>query len=171
MKKRFSNLLNLASQARQTKDEEGQGLIELTVAVAWLAIVIIVSFEFAMVFASYMALLNSARAGSRYASTHPEILSTPGVITDDKYDGYNEYISDEAYAADLRTSNLAITIPQTNYDTDGNPIVSGGQPVTVTLYYSLTTFTSGIRLPFVGRFGLPNVYRISASASFPIGGT
>jgi hypothetical protein len=169
IKRRLANLVSLVFRSKGAK-EEGQGLVELTVAVSLLAVIIVVSFEFALVFTSYIALLNSARAGARYASRHPEILVTPKTIDDAQYDTYRASIEDEAWASGLDRTNLIVTVPETKFDGLGNPIVGGGQPVTATLHYNLTTFTSGIRLPFFGRFGLPSTYRITARASFPIGG-
>jgi hypothetical protein len=184
MKEKFLEKVNLALRSRRAREEEGQGLIELTFAVSLMAIVIVVSFEFALVFASYIALLNSARAGARYASTQPRMVEDSlsknyaTYCTEDnkdeefcwQYGMFVKYIEDEVWAAGLDQSEVTIDNPQVDYDDLGAPLIEGGKPVTVTLHYDLTTFTSGIRMPFFGRFGLPDTYRLNASAAMPIGG-
>jgi hypothetical protein len=151
-------------------DEEGQGVVELTIAMSLLLLILIVSFEFAIIFATYIALLNSARAGARYASTQPGLLLHPAPISDTQYAMYCIAIQDEALAAGLDGSQLTIYPPETKYDGSGNPMIALGEPITTTLDYNVKTFTSGIGLPFFGRFGLPSTYRVTAKAAFPIGG-
>jgi hypothetical protein len=190
VKRSFSELVSLTfghlwrPRRVKTEEEEGQGLIELTFAVSLLAVIIVVSFEFALVFASYIALLNSARAGARYASTKTYLLlesatkdyesyCTPereGEAFCEDYEMYLNQVGKEVWSSGLDQEGLTIDKPLTEMSEVGEPVIAGGEPVTVTLHYNLKTFTSGIRLPFFGRFGLPDTYRITASASFPIAG-
>jgi hypothetical protein len=46
--------------------------------------------------------------------------------------------------------------------------VVAGEPITVTVDYTLTTFASEIVFPMFERFGLPSEYHISARTAAPI---
>lgn len=140
--------------------ESGQSLVEVSVVSVFLILIVIIVFESGLVFSSYIALLNASREGAVYASSHP------GLATDDTsssdYQSYEGIIKAEARLR-LYTDYLTIDRPE---------LVEGtsdfGDPIKVRINYQVHTFTSGIRLPFFERFGLPNYWPVSAWTIMPI---
>ena len=51
--------------------EKGQSMLEMTVGLVFLVLIVLVLFEMAVLFYSYIALLNASREGAVYAATHP----------------------------------------------------------------------------------------------------
>jgi hypothetical protein len=149
--------------------ERGQSLLEFTAGAAFLLISLLVLFEFALVFFAYLNVLSAARAGCLYASNHPDWLrrvQQPGYnpAGDPDYEQYYTRIYYEAQGAGLDTRNLQIYLPEMDQG------VGIGKPVRVRLSYELSTFFSSVELPWFGRFGLPNRYRITAQVTMPIRG-
>ncbi len=139
------------------RNEKGQSLVEVSVGVVLLLLIVIIVFEAGLVFSTYVALLNAAREGAAYASTCDLPL-------DEKHKAaFIETIQKEAETSGLDPNKLQITGPNTDLG------VERGNPVTVIVGYELVTFTSTIRLPFFGRFGLPGEdgWPISATAHMP----
>ncbi len=137
--------------------QEGQGLVEAVVALLFLLLVIIVTFEMLFLFLSYMTLMNAAAQGAIRAAGHPDMV--PG----DAH--YTEYVGDiqgEAVAGGLTWDDIGIHPPELP------PIVQAGEPITVTIDYTMTTPFSEIFLPMFGRFGLPTEYHITAWTTVPI---
>jgi hypothetical protein len=137
--------------------EEGQGLVEALIGLLFLLLVIIVTFEMLFLFMSYMSLMNAAAQGAIRAAGHPDMV--PG----DAH--YTEYIGDiqgEVVAGGLDWNEVGIHPPELP------PNVEAGEPITVTIDYTMTTPFSEIFMPMFGRFGLPSEYHITARTTVPI---
>jgi len=143
----------------RAKEEEGQGLLEAAVAFLFLLLILIIMFESAVLFASYTTLLNTSVQGAIYAAGHPNMEDDP---PDDDYLHYESIIRAEALAGNLTWENVTISPPELPAS------VQPGQPITVTVSYELTTFTSEIVFPMFGRLGLPDSYTLSARTAVPI---
>jgi hypothetical protein len=143
----------------QPRGEEGQGLLEAAVAYLFLLLILLVMFEMAMVFSSYIALLNTSIQGAVYAAGDPSMVADP---PDASYQQYVSIMQAEALAGGLSWKDITIHPPQLP------STVAPGQPLTVTIDYNLTTFASEVVFPMFGRFGLPTRYSISARSAVPI---
>ena len=78
------------------------------------------------------------------------------------YDNYIADIQGEVVAGGLTWSDVNIHPPVLP------PNVVQGEPITVTIDYTMTTAFSEIVLPMFGRFGMPTEYHIRAWTSVPI---
>ncbi len=134
-------------------------MVEAAVAFLFLLLILLVMYEMAMVFSSYIALLNCSVQGAIYASAHPNMVEDP---PDEEYQQYVSIMQAEALAGGLSWKDMTVHPPQLP------PTVQPGNPLTVTLDYRLTTFASEIVFPLFGRFGLPTQYRITARTAVPI---
>ena len=154
------------------RNERGQSLVEVSVVSALLIMIVVVVFEVGVVFSSYIALLNASREGAIFASSHPQVLSVAAANrpTDPRYQEYLGRVKAEARLS-VVTDDCA-THPSPPCLTVLPPQFRAGwisgDAVTVTVSYSCTTFTSGLQLPFFGRFGRPHYWPISAWTVAPI---
>jgi Flp pilus assembly protein TadG len=142
-------------ERRSRRNEKGQALLEMTFGTVFLLLIVLVVFEMALLFYSYIALLNAAREGAVYASVHPNM--EPG---SEQYEIYLEVTENEAVAAGLNTA--------TGYFTITEPIITDCISVTVTLDYKIVNPTQGIILPILGRMGLFRSAIMSAWEIMPI---
>ena len=136
-------------------DDRGSALVEASFAAVFLIALVVAVFEFGMVFSSYVAVINSSRAGASYASMYPDPASS-------EYDRYADIARNEARAGRLTMERLEVLPPETPEGTDA------GDPVRVTVVYRLRTFSSSISLPIFGRMGLPDTYTIRWATTAPI---
>lgn len=145
------------------RSERGQSIVEVSVVSIFLILLVIVVFEAGVTFASYIALLNASREGALYASAHPELVTLPE--DDARYIVFTEnVVKGEIQAGNmLDADRLTIERPILVEGTSRS-----GDPIMVRLHYQLYTFTSSIRLPFLGRFGLPDYWPLSAWTIMPI---
>ena len=130
-------------------------MLEAAFASVFLVVLFLAVFEFGMVFSSYIAVINASRAAASYASMHPD----PG---DPEYERYVDIARHELRAARLDMSQvevLPLEMPEG---------ASPGRPLKVTVRYHLTTFTSTMSFPILGRMGLPSSYTISWTTTVPI---
>ena len=132
-------------------------MVESVVGLLFLLLVIILTFEMLFVFMSYMTLMNSAAQGAIQASGHPNM-----VTGDAHYDDYIADIQGEAVAGGLTWNDVSIHPPLLP------PTVIQGEPITVTIDYTMTTPFSEIIFPMFGRFGMPTEYHITAWTAVPI---
>jgi hypothetical protein len=134
-------------------------MLEMTVGLVFLVLIVLILFEMAVLFYSYIALLNASREGAVYASTHPTIV--PG---DSEYETYEIITTAEAVAGGLRTDPefFEIRTPEIPYGVD--PL----DPIIVRVRYQLINPTQGIILPFLGRMGLFQSAWITAVTEMPI---
>ncbi len=140
-------------------EEDGQSLLEMSVGLVFLLGIVLVLFEGALLFHSYIALLNASREGAVYASLHPTMSQgTP------EYAEYESVTRTEATAAGLLTDPeyFRIDPPQTPQGTD--PL----DPIIVTVHYQLINPMQGLILPFFGRMGLFDSVWMSAATEMPI---
>lgn len=142
--------------------EEGQGLLEMTVGLIFLMGIVLILFEMAMLFYSYIALLNASREGAVYASIHPEVIDT-GAAT---YDRFYEITSAEANAAGLITDTtyFQVLTPWIDTSCGTDPLC----PITVRVRYEVINPTQGIILPILGRMGLFQSAWMQAETEMPI---
>lgn len=103
-------------------------------------------------------------------SLHPEfsIPPCPPDSSDPLYQDYLTYrdrVKAEAITANLDVSLLTIDCPISSYDPAQNNL---NLPITVTVHYQLSTFTSQMSVPFFGRMGRPGYYLINYSMAMPI---
>lgn len=140
-------------------------MLEMTVGMVFLLGVVVILFESAMLFYTYISLLNASREGAVYAAKHPE-LAGGGLPSDDPvWVRYLEVTSEEINSAGLRTDGGELV--------QDVPVIGGCGtdrlcPITVTLHYSLTNPTQGLILPIVGRMGLFRSVWMSARTDMPI---
>ncbi|MCC7163178.1 MAG: pilus assembly protein [Anaerolineae bacterium] len=150
--------------------EHGQSLVEVAVIFPFLLLLLLGAIEIAQAFNAYIALINSAREGASYATLYPEVVDCTTALMDEddgtEFGGrcfeYSERIKGEALANKLDLRELSITKP-----TASKPFYANC-PITATVAYSLTTFSSTMSLPLFGRMGLPNKYLIRYSVGMPI---
>ena len=142
---------------RRIGDETGQGLVEATAAFLFLLTILLVMFEMVIIFTSYITMLNAVSQGATYAAGHPTMQ--PG---DPEYDEYVSIMRAELVAGGLSWRDTGINPPELPDE------IRDGEPLTVTIEYTLTTFASEIILPMFERFGLPSEYHLQARTSVPI---
>jgi hypothetical protein len=122
-------------------------MLEMTVGVIFLLIVVLVLFEMAMLFYSYIAALNASREGAVFASLYPDLRE-----------------GDPLYgrqAAGLNTDYLTVHPPEA-------PVIEPLYPVIVRVDYELLNPTQGIFLPILGRMGLFQSAKMTAKTEMPI---
>jgi hypothetical protein len=143
-----------------TAQEEGQSMLEMTFGVIFLVLIILILFEMALLFYSYIALLNASREGAVYASLYPDIADT----TDPHYSQYESIVAAEAQAAGLNTDPAVfeVFLPETPQGID--PL----DPVIVKVSYQIINPTQGIVLPMLGRMGLFQSAWMTARTEMPI---
>jgi Flp pilus assembly protein TadG len=135
----------------------------MTVGLIFLLIVVIALFEMAMIFYSYISLLNAAREGAVYASLYPDVATG---ASSPHYSEYERRASLEATAAGLITSTGLFTVHTPLLETSCTPPVPCH--ITCTLQYELINATQGIFLPMLGRMGLLSRFAIRARVEMPI---
>ena len=134
-------------------------MLEMTVGLVFLVLIVLVLFEMAVLFYSYIALLNASREGAVYAATHPTMV--PG---DSAYETYEIITTAEAVAAGLRTDSEFFEIHEPEIPHGINPL----NPIIVRVSYQLINPTQGIILPFLGRMGLFQSAWMTAATEMPI---
>ena len=150
------------------RQQRGQSFVEMAMAIPLLTILVIAIFEFGQAFAAYIALVNATREGAVYASLHP-LFSVPPCPPDagsplyQDYKNYRDRVKAEAISANLDTALLTIDCPTMSSST---PVLN--QPITVTVHYQLTTFTSQMSVPYFERMGRPGYYLINYSMVMPL---
>jgi hypothetical protein len=145
--------------AARRDTEKGQAMLEMTMGTVFLVIIILILFEMAVLFYSYIALLNASREGAVFAATHPTIV--PG---DSDYVRYEEITTAEALAGGLRTEPEFFEIHPPETPEEIEPL----DPIIVRVSYQLINPTQGIVLPFLGRMGLFQSVWMTASTEMPI---
>jgi hypothetical protein len=154
--------------ARAAAREGGQSLVEMTFGTAFLLGVVLVLFESAMIFRSYIGVVNVAREAAMYAAHHPDLCDCGQLqCVDAAPDGdpYLEFLwhaCQEADVAGLDPARLTIHPPETPEGTDPQA------PLIVTVEYELVSPTSGVVLPWIHRFGLLESFPITVSSEVPI---
>jgi hypothetical protein len=142
--------------------------VEMSFGAAFLILVAVVLFESAMIFRSYIGVLNSAREGAMYAAHHPDLVFGEQITCETASpDGDEAYvfmwhICQEATASGLDPDYLHVLPPETPEGTDPQ------DPIIVTVEYELVNPTGGIVLPWLGRMGLLDSFPISAFSEVPI---
>jgi hypothetical protein len=142
--------------------EDGQSMLEMTVGTVFLLLIVLILFEMAMLFYSYIAVLNASREGALFASSHPELA-----IDEDGpyYDTYLEITRAEANAAGLVADETFLVIDRPELlEGSADPL----DPIMVTVHYQLINPTQGIVLPILGRMGLFQSAWMSAATRMPI---
>ena len=154
----FSKCLRQRPSDRPRR-ERGQSMLEMTVGLVFLVIIVLILFEMAVLFYSYIALLNASREGAVFAATHPTLV--PG---DSEYERFEAITTAEAVEGGLDTDPEFFEIhpPETPYG------VAPLEPIIVRVSYQLVNPTSGIILPFMGRMGLFQSAWMTASTEMPI---
>ena len=154
--------------ARPAAREGGQSLVEMTFGTVFLLGVVLVLFESAMIFRSYIGLLNVAREAAMWAAHYPDMcdcgqLTCADAAPDgDPYLVYLWHACQEADVAGLDPERLTIHPPL-------RPVGNDPQdPIIVTVDYELVSPTSRIVLPWLHRFGLLESFPITASSEVPI---
>lgn len=142
--------------------EDGQSMLEMTVGTVFLVLIVVILFEMAMLFYSYIAVLNASREGALFASSHPDLVGGPGTAY---YQTYLNVTRAEANAAGLITDAEFLIV-------DAPVLLEGGSepldPIMVRVHYQLINPTQGIVLPFLGRMGLFQSAWMSAATRMPI---
>jgi hypothetical protein len=137
--------------------EEGQGMLELTFGMIFLLLIVLILFEMAMLFYSYIAVLNASREGAVYASMYP-------AMSEVQLARYREITGKEALAAGLNTDPALFIVdpPETPDGTD--PL----DKVVVKVHYQLINETQGVVLPLLGRMGLFQSVWMTGKTEMPI---
>ena len=147
---------------RAGRGEEGQSMLEMTVGVIFLLIIVLILFEMAMLFYSYIAVLNASREGAVYASAYPETAYP--VMKQPEYDEYVSIATAEAQAAGLNTDPefFEVLSPRAEEGTEAL------KPIVVTVRYQLINPTQGVILPILGRMGLFQSVWMTGRTEMPI---
>ena len=158
--------------------EEGQSLAEMAIGLPFVMLVIIGVIEMGLIFATFISMINATREGAIFASMHPALVNSandtqtvsPGTTT--IWQEYQDRVRNEVYVPVTQrlVSNELLT--QDDITVARPVLVNGtanaGDPIRVTVTFDVSTFTSNISLPYYGRFGLPNRYRLQYSFDMPI---
>ncbi len=139
--------------------ESGQAMLEMTMGVVFLVIIILILFEMAVLFYSYIALLNASREGAVFAATHPTM-----VPDDQDYDRYELITTAEAIEGGLITDPEFFVIHPPEKPEGIEPL----DPIIVSVSYQLINPTQGIILPTLGRMGLFQSAWMTARTEMPI---
>mgnify|MGYP005622793559 CR=1 FL=1 len=144
--------------------EDGQSMLEMTVGTVFLLLIVLILFEMAMLFYSYIAVLNASREGALFASSHPELAND--VDQDGPYYAtYLEITRAEANAAGLVADDTFLVIDRPELlEGSAEPL----DPIMVRVHYQLINPTQGIILPVLGRMGLFQSAWMSAATRMPI---
>ena len=137
--------------------EEGQSMLEMTIGAIFLLIIVLILFEMAMLFYSYIAVLNASREGAVYASAHPDMNAT-------EYQNYENITTAEAQAAGLNTEPAFFVVDSPATPNGNDPL----QPIIVRVHYQLINPTQGILLPVMGRMGLFQSAWMTGETKMPI---
>jgi hypothetical protein len=177
----------------RSNGQKGQSIVEIAIAMPFLLVLLLGVFELGIVFASYMAVVSAAREGAVFASMYPKLADAScghaphddctGVHDDDKYDlsaggtltttvweEYSHRIENEAFVQPgerLRAEGL-INTGLFMIERPYAPSLTLGEPISVTVHYTISTMTSGMSMPIFGRLGLPNQYHIRYEYAMPI---
>jgi len=151
------------------KSEEGQSIAEMGIMFPFLLLLLIAVIELAQAFTVYIGMINAAREGAVYASLYPDLRNEADLkncsMDPQICSNYLDRIKAEAIALGLDVDdNMTITPPTI----ESSSKTGINCPITVTVAYTFSTFTSNVNLPLVGRFGLPNHYNIRYGVSMPI---
>jgi hypothetical protein len=141
----------------RSRREEGQSMLEMTVGAIFLLIIVLILFEMAMLFYSYIAVLNASREGAVYASAHPDMSAT-------EIQRYKNVTTAEAQAAGLNTDPAFFVIDAPATPNGNDPL----QPIIVRVHYRLINPTQGILLPVMGRMGLFQSAWMTGETKMPI---
>ncbi len=118
-----------ARGSQQQRRERGANLVEMALVLPLLLLLLVAVIDFGRAFYSVITIANASREGARYASRYS--WDTTGIL-----DAATDYATD----AGLDNTMLNATV-------QGALGASGeGQPITVTVEYTFTTFAGG----FVG---------------------
>jgi hypothetical protein len=141
-------------------------MLEMTMGLVFLLIIVLILFEMAVLFFSYIALLNASREGAIYAATHPAMNLIPDdpIPDDPEYDSYKAITTAEVIAAGLLTDPEFFVIYRPVTPEGIDPL----DPIIVKVSYQLINPTHGIVLPFLGRMGLFQSAWMSAVTKMPI---
>jgi Flp pilus assembly protein TadG len=183
------------AKIRSHRKEHGQSMVEVAITRPVLLAITLAMLEMGILFASYIALVNSAREGAFFASTCPELVdsskdSSTSCTNDLSTTNIERYrarvegdiidaIANQLFEAAVQQKDSGCQDASPNNGVDkykdclkldrpvsGSSLV--GTNITVTVHYRVHTFTSDMSLPSVGRFGLPNYYQIDYSIGLPI---
>ncbi|MBI5305619.1 MAG: pilus assembly protein [Chloroflexi bacterium] len=147
--------------------EQGQNAVEMAIVTPFMMFLILAIFEMGQVFYAYLAIVNTARDGTIYASLNPIVTTTcPDPIPPVGTSGYGSMTHECKKFAERLSADVVAASLDTNLLTIARPIsttVPGYSNITVTLSYKLSTFSSGMSMPFFGRMGLPNFYDLRYS--------
>ena len=143
----------------QPASESGQSMLEMTMGVVFLVLIVLILFEMAVLYYSYIALLNASREGAVFAATHPTMEPD-----DSDYVRYEQITTAEAIEGGLVTDSEFFRI----YAPDKPDGVEPLDPIIVRVSYQLINPTSGIILPTLGRMGLFQSVWMTASTEMPI---
>ncbi len=135
-------------------------MLEMTFGLVFLVILVLVLFEMALLFYSYIALLNASREGAVYASLYPGLSD----VQDPHYPQYEEIVTTEAWAAGLNTDPSFFQVFPPELPRGEKPL----DPIVVKVSYQVINPTQGIVLPFLGRMGLFQRAWMTARTEMPI---
>jgi hypothetical protein len=157
----------LASRKRKPEPGglAGQSIVEMAILVPFLLILALALSEMAQVFSIYIALVNTARSGANFAALHPSLAVAHA--SDPSYSNYLDRLYSDMWSAHLDTNHDKFS----GWSPSAYPVASSfrlNDPITVTLSYTLTTFSSSMSVPYLGRMGLPDHYNITYSYVMPI---
>lgn len=170
--------------------ERGQSIVEFTFSLPFLLLILLMIIEMGVVFTTYLAVVNAAREGAVFASMYPQLADascgrTPppnctGANDNQPYGGngnnvtiWDEYVnrvSNESFVAVGEPFRAQQLLDQATFyvERPRAPNTNVGNAITVTVHYTLTTFSSSMSFPIFGRLGLPTSYHIQYDFAMPI---
>ena len=167
------------------KSEAGQSVVEVAIIVPFLLGLIVAAIEMGLVFTTYLAVVSAAREGAVFASVYPTLsdashdTDTYGGATGNVsttvtiWDEYIDRVKSEAFVqpAERLVANGMLNATPADFVIErpyGPTPTQLGTPITVTVHFTISSMTSGMSMPFVGRFGLPDRDHIKYSFQMPI---
>jgi hypothetical protein len=132
-------------------------MLEMTAGLIFLLIIVLILFEMAMLFYSYIAVLNASREGAVYASAYPE-------MSQGQFQQYEGIAAAEAQAAGLNTDPAFFVVDAPLTPEGTAPL----KPIIVRVHYQLINPTQGVFLPMLGRMGLFQSAWMTAETKMPI---
>jgi len=174
-------------QQNKTK-QAGQSIVELAYSLPFILIILLGVIEMGIVFSTYLSVVNAAREGAIFASMYPSLAdatcgnvappncigandgATYGGNSTTVWEEYYSRIANESFVAVGETLRSQQLVNSATFVVE-RPIAAGtsiGSGITSTVHYTITSFSSSMSFPFVGRMGLPSVYHIYYSVAMPI---
>ncbi|MBI5879825.1 MAG: pilus assembly protein [Chloroflexi bacterium] len=172
----------------QHDEQRGQSIVEVAFSLPFILLILLMIIEMGIVFSTYLGVVNAAREGAVFASMYPQLAdascaSQPqpnctGTNDGSSYGGNSVTLWEEYFNRVANESFVAVGEPMRAQQLIKSqtflverpiaPSATIGSGITVTVHYTLSSFSSGMSFPFFDRLGLPSVYHVHYAVAMPI---